>query len=66
MLGTGVNGSGATVHDALVNAAEVLQEVIDDLAASGESIPSPVRVTDPDAARGSVALLQARVPAEAA
>jgi len=66
VLGTGVNGSGATVHDALVNAAEVLQEVIDDLAASGESIPSPVRVTDHDAARGTVALLQARVPAEAA
>ena len=66
VLGTGVNGSGATVHDALVNAAEVLQEVIDDLAASGEPIPAPVRVTDHDAARGTVALLQARVPAEAA
>jgi len=66
VLGTGVNGAGATVHDALVNAAEVLQEVIDDLATSGEPIPSPGRVTDHDAARGTVALLQARVPAEAA
>jgi predicted RNase H-like HicB family nuclease len=66
VLGTGVDGSGATVHDALVNAAEVLQEVIDDLAASGEPIPSPGRVTHHDAARGTVALLQARVPAEAA
>jgi hypothetical protein len=65
-LGTGANGSGATLHDALLNAAEVLQEVIDDLAASGEPLPAPGRVTDHDAARGTVALLQARVPAAAA
>jgi hypothetical protein len=49
-----------------LNAAEVLQEVIDDLAASGEPIPSPGRVTDDDATRGTVALRQARVPAAAA
>jgi predicted RNase H-like HicB family nuclease len=66
VLGTGVNGSGATLHDALLKAAEVLQEVIDDLAASAEPLPAPGRVTDHDAARGTVALLQARLPAAAA
>lgn len=61
--GVNVNGSGATALDALADAAAILQEVIDDLAAEREAIPVPVAIEDLDPEGGTVAMLPAVLPA---
>lgn len=66
VIGAGVNGQGDTRRDALRNAAEILQQVIDDAVQDGEPVPTPGEITEADQARGHVALLQATLPAAAA
>jgi predicted RNase H-like HicB family nuclease len=66
VLGAGVNGQGETVDEALRDAAEVLQEIIDDAIRDGEPVPTPGAFAADDLARGLAAMLQARMPAAAA
>lgn len=57
--GINVNGQGSTADDALQNAAEILQEVIDDLSAAGEPIPAPEAAAED----GTKTLIPAFAPA---
>ncbi|MEM8820795.1 MAG: hypothetical protein AAGE90_14905 [Pseudomonadota bacterium] len=66
VIGTGVNGCGNSVEEALRDAATILQEVIDDAVRETEPVPAPGVISADDLARGLVAMLQARLPAEAA
>ena len=55
-----VNGSGETAAAAMADAAIILQEVIDDLAADRAAIPSPAEVEPLD--NGQWVLLPALLP----
>jgi predicted RNase H-like HicB family nuclease len=66
VLGTGVLGQGDTEVAALTNAAETLQEVIDDFLKAGRPLPAPTAPTADDLAQGRLAMLQALIPAHAA
>jgi predicted RNase H-like HicB family nuclease len=66
VLGTGVLGQGDTAVAALTNAAEILQEVIDDFLAAGRPLPVPAEADPDDLSRGTLAMLQASLPAHAA
>ena len=66
VLGTGVLGQGDTQFAALRNAAEILQEVIDDFLATGTALPSPGEAGPGDLSRGTLAMLQVSIPAHAA
>ena len=66
VLGTGVLGQGDTPVAALTNAAEILQEVIDDFHASGTVLPHPGEASSDDLSRGTLAMLQVSIPAHAA
>ena len=66
VLGTGVLGQGDTQVAALQNAAEILQEVIDDFLASGRALPNPGDADSADLSRGTLAMLQILIPAHAA
>lgn len=61
--GTPVLGEGDTVADALVNASEILAEVIDDAVASGEAIPRPGEPVLHAEEQNQVAVIQAVLPA---
>ncbi len=60
--GINVNASGPTAQAALAEAAAILQEVIDDLAAAGEPVPPPPDHEAVDCAGGTLALLPAILP----
>ena len=60
--GAHVNGSGATEAEALADAALILQEVLDDLAAARAPLPTPVAIAALDRGEGMVALLPAMLP----
>ena len=65
--GINVNGQGKTQEAALVNAAEILQEVVDDLLREGETLPGPGSLDDyQDIGDGTAAVIQAMLPAHAA
>lgn len=57
--GVNVNGSGATAAEALADAAAILQEVLDDLAAERQPLPAPAPVESVEAAGGRLVLLPA-------
>jgi predicted RNase H-like HicB family nuclease len=63
---TGAKGCGDTVEAALRDPAPILQGVIDDAARDGEPLPQPGPIAAEAPARGLPAVLQARMPAEAA
>lgn len=60
--GINVNASGPNQQSALSDAAAILQEVIDDLASAGESIPLPPGIESLDAVGGTIVLVPASVP----
>ena len=60
--GVNVNASGPTAQAALADAAAILQDVIDDLAAGGEPVPPPPPPEAVDCAGGTLALLPAILP----
>ena len=60
--GVHVNGSGASAAEALADAALILQEVIDDLAAAREPVPQPCAVEAVDVEDGQLVLLPASLP----
>lgn len=60
--GVNVNASGASAAEALADAAAVLQEVLDDLAADRHPVPVPMAVEAVDAAGGNLVLLPASLP----
>lgn len=65
--GINVNGQGKTREEALLNAAEILQEVVDDLLRDGHPLPGPGSLADHDEfADGTAAVIQAMLPARAA
>ncbi len=66
VVGTGVNGEGETDIAALENAAEILQDVIWADVAAGRPIPTPGTPSADDKSRGTVAMIQATLPAVAA
>ena len=60
--GANVNGSGATASEALQDAVAILQEVVDDLAQTGEGVPQPTQVEVIDPGFGKVYLLPVSLP----
>ena len=66
VLGTGVLGQGNSEIAALTNAAEILQDVINDFTETGELLPVPTEPTAEDLVGGRLAMLQALIPAHAA
>ena len=65
--GINVNGQGKTQEAALLNAAEVLQEVVDDLLRDGVPLPGPGSLDEYDDMRDrTAAVIQAMLPAHAA
>ena len=65
--GINVNGQGTTQEAALLNAAEILQEVVDDLLSDGVPLPGPGSLDDyDDFGDGTAAVIQAMLPAHAA
>ena len=66
VLGTSVLGQGNSDVEALTDALLSLQEIIEDYRAGREACPEPTRPTEEDRARGTLALLQAHIPAQAA
>ena len=65
--GINVNGQGDTEAAALLNAAEILQEVVDDLLRDGEELPGPGDLSDyDDFGDGKAAVIHATRPAQAA
>ena len=61
--GINVNAQGDSHEAALTEAAEMLQDVVDHLAALGHPIPEPGLLTDTAAADGSAVVLPAYIPA---
>ena len=57
-----VNGSGASATEALADATLILQEVLDDLAAERQPVPSPSPIEAIDDAGGKLVLLPASLP----
>ena len=53
-----VNGSGDSAESALANAAAVLQEVIDDLFASGEDVTTPETLNPIKINQGTLPMIQ--------
>ena len=65
--GINVNGQGKTREEALLNAAEILQEVVDDLTRDGHPLPGPGSLDEyEDIGDGTAAVIQAMLPAHAA
>jgi predicted RNase H-like HicB family nuclease len=65
--GINVNGQGETQEAALLNAAEILQEVVDDLLRDGAPLPGPGSLDEyDDIGDGTAAVIQAMLPANAA
>ena len=64
--GINVNAQGRTRNAALIEAADILQEVIDDLTRDGEPVPEPGEPDDEQLRDGSPAVIQASMPAVAA
>ena len=60
--GVNVNGSGSSAAEALADAAAVLQEVLDDLAADRQPVPAPLAVEAVEVAGGKLVLLPASLP----
>lgn len=60
--GININASDGSAGAAIADAAAMLQEVIDDLAAAGAEIPCPLPFEQLDAAGGSLVLLPASPP----
>jgi predicted RNase H-like HicB family nuclease len=63
--GINVNGQGKNAQAALLDAAAVLQEVIDAMRASGEPIPPPLELADVAAEDGTMVMLPATRPGRA-
>ena len=65
--GINVNGQGKTREEALLNAAEILQEVVDDLLRDNQPLPGPGSLDEyEDLGDGTAAVIQAMLPAHAA
>ena len=64
VLGININASGDTQEGALADAAGMLQDVVDDLSAAGEAIPSPVAVGALDLMGGTLAMIPANLPSK--
>lgn len=62
--GINVNGSGPSREAALADAAAMLQEVIDDLASTGETVPAPVQIDDLMDGGGTLVMLAAALPSK--
>jgi predicted RNase H-like HicB family nuclease len=60
--GINVNGQGSDAQAALADAALILQEVIDDLLAEGDSLPDPLDPSTIDAEDGAIVMLPATLP----
>ncbi|MFV0386750.1 type II toxin-antitoxin system HicB family antitoxin [Paracoccus sp. (in: a-proteobacteria)] len=60
--GINVGGSGATTLEALADAAAIVQEVIDDLAADRVDIPQPASIDGIDLDGGQLVMLPAVLP----
>lgn len=60
--GANVNASGASAEAALSDAAAILQEVIDDLAADGETPPAPADIAAMDLEGGTLVMIPAILP----
>ena len=60
--GINVNGCGPTADAALADAAAILQEVIDDLSAAGETVPAPCAVSELTPAEGMLCMIPASAP----
>ena len=60
--GINVNAGGDSATAALHDAAAILQEVIDDLSASGDPVPAPADLGAVDAGGGTLAMIPAVLP----
>jgi predicted RNase H-like HicB family nuclease len=64
--GANVNGQGRTAAEAIQNATEILQSVIDDLSAAGEPLPEPADFSELEDAPGSFrCVIMANLPTRA-
>ena len=61
--GINVNGQGPDRESALEDAATILQDVVDNLAAMGHPIPRPGRLSDTVAQDGAAVTFPAFIPA---
>jgi hypothetical protein len=61
-----INASGRDVDEALMDAATILAELLDGMAAKGEAFPEPSRTKDVDLDGGTLVLLSAPRPRVAA
>ncbi|MEM7696456.1 MAG: hypothetical protein AAF318_18555 [Pseudomonadota bacterium] len=59
VLGINVNAEGASIADAVDEAASGIADVTRILRADGVPVPSPVEPTDADLARGTLVVFQA-------
>lgn len=60
--GANVNASGASAEAALSDAAAILQEVIDDLTADGETPPAPADIAAMELEGGTLVMIPAILP----
>lgn len=64
--GLNVNAQGKTEVSALMEAAEILQDVIDDAARDGEPTPTPIDIANQKETGDRTAIIQAVSPKVAA